>query len=51
VQVPVADAILDFFLEAFSFSPAKTTAELSFLHKGQYLQQHIINPIDYTIEW
>jgi len=39
-----AEAIFDFFLLIFSFSPALTTSDSSFLHWGQYLSQH--TPLD-----
>lgn len=36
----LAEAILDFFLLSFSFSPARTTSLLSLRHPGQYLTHY-----------
>ena len=40
-DVPVADAILAFFLLSFNFSPARTTSDESFLQSGQNLKIEI----------
>lgn len=37
--VELAEAILDFFLLSFSFSPARTTSFVSLRQAGQYLGQ------------
>lgn len=42
--LPLAEAILAFFLLSFSFSPAFTISVSSFLHSGQNLQKVIKHP-------